>query len=469
MSASSERILFVTGKLAEPLVRRTVSEVSQAAGFNAEVQVVGISVAALMHARWLQRKLVINEVFDRVVLPGWCQGSLDDLEKAFGVRFELGPKDILDLDEHFGQRRRKPVDLSRYDIEILAEINHAPRLSREELLRIARGYRDSGADVIDLGCIPGETWGDIGSGVRALQDEGLRVSVDSFDRAEVESAVAAGAELVLSVNSSNLDWALELDAEWVAIPDVPTEPEVLEGLAQQLAEAGRRFRADPILEPVGFGFARSLARYFSARREHPEWPLMMGVGNVTELSEVDSAGMNFLLAAICQELSIGSVLTTEVANWARSSVREFDLARRLVRHAIESQRLVKHIDSPLLVLRDEKLHPLGQEALDALSRQLTDPNLRIFVERGELHVMNREGYWRGDDPFELFDRFSKETSIDASHAFYLGFELCKAVTALRLGKRYRQDESLQWGYLTWSERSAHERRRQEKKSGERGE
>jgi dihydropteroate synthase len=187
---------------------------------------------------------------------------------------------------------------------------------------------------------------------------------------------------------------------------------------------------------------------------------MMGVGNVTEMSEVDSAGLNFLLAAVCQELSIDSVLTTEVANWARSSVKEFDLARRLVKQALDERRLVKKVDSPLLIVRDDRLRPQGAEFLDAMARQLKDPNFRIFVERGRIHVMNRDGYWQGDDPFELFDSFSKSTTLDASHAFYLGYELCKAVTALRLDKQYTQDAPLRWGFLSWEEPSAHERRRE---------
>jgi hypothetical protein len=45
------------------------------------------------------------------------------------------------------------------------------------------------------------------------------------------------------------------------------------------------------------------------------------------------------------------------------------------------------------------------------------------------------------------------TNVDASHAFYLGFELAKAATALTLSKNYVQDESLDWGYLTQAERS----------------
>jgi hypothetical protein len=43
--------------------------------------------------------------------------------------------------------------------------------------------------------------------------------------------------------------------------------------------------------------------------------------------------------------------------------------------------------------------------------------------------------------------------IDASHAFYLGFEMAKALSALTLGKQYQQDESLNWGILTRAETS----------------
>ncbi|MBX3437756.1 MAG: dihydropteroate synthase, partial [Planctomycetaceae bacterium] len=200
--------------------------------------------------------------------------------------------------------------------------------------------------------------------------------------------------------------------------------------------------------------------YYEARRRWPDFPVLMGVGNLTELTEVDSAGVNMLLAGICQELGITSVLTTEVIHWARSSVQEFDLARRLVRHAVKHQTLPKHVDSSLVLLRDARINEFGAETLERMASSLTDPNFRIFVERGEVHVMNRDGYWRGTDAFELFDRFTAGTApLDASHAFYLGYELSKAVTALTVGKRYIQDSALTWGFLTVPEVSAHERRR----------
>jgi len=327
------------------------------------------------------------------------------------------------------------------------------------LLAKAEKYRRDGADIIDLGGIPDEPWQRIGEATRLLRSEGFRVSIDSFDRNEVESAVEAGAELVLSCNSSNASWLSAMDAELVVIPDQPQDLASLQRTIQELTADGRAFRVDPILEPIGFGFAASLARFFEARRRWPDVAMMMGIGNLTELSEVDSAGLNFLFAAICQELGIRSVLTTEVVQWCRSAVKEFDLARRVMRHAVANRVLPKHVNSQLVMLRDVKVHELGESGLCRLAGQIRDANFRIFVERGELHLLNRDGHWHGADPFELFDEITRTMPIDSAHSFYLGYELAKATTALTLGKQYRQDEALQWGVLTVPELSAHERRR----------
>lgn len=455
----AERILFVTGRLAEGSLRELLAKLAPQAGFEYEVAVLGISVAALMSVDFVSRKLDVPQTVDRVLLPGWCGGDLDSLAQKFGTSFERGPKDMFDLPEHFGGQTKEPPDLSQYDIEILAEINHAPRLSDQELLAQAAKFRQDGADVIDLGCIPDERWPRVGEATRVLCSEGFRVSIDSFDRREVEEAVVAGAELVLSCNSTNSDWLSACDSELVVIPDPPQDTDSLRQTLQQLTAAGRRFRIDPILEPIGFGFASSLARFFEARRCWPEAAMMMGIGNLTELSEVDSAGLNFILAAICQELSIRSVLTTEVAPWCRSAVREFDLARRVMRHAVTNRVLPKHVNSQMVMLRDLKVHELGAAGLSRLAGQIRDANFRIFVERGELHLLNRDGHWHGRDPFELFDEITRTVPIDSAHSFYLGYELAKAMTALTLGKQYRQDEALLWGFLTIPEVSAHDRRR----------
>src|SRR5207253_9268143 len=108
-----------------------------------------------------------------------CPGELTAVADALAnLPVERGPKDFRDLPDFFGARDKPAADYGAHDIAILAEINHAPRLTLDELLVMARKARDDGADVIDLGCDPGATWETIGTTVRALRDEGLRVSID---------------------------------------------------------------------------------------------------------------------------------------------------------------------------------------------------------------------------------------------------------------------------------------------------
>jgi dihydropteroate synthase-like protein len=458
---SPPRILFVTGRLAEPTLRGVLADATRSGGFDYgfeyEVAVLPISVAALMHVDWVQRKLHVPAGITRVVLPGWCQGDLEPLAEQCGVPFVRGPKDLYDIPAFFGTGVRPPPSLDRYDIEILAEINHAPRLTPDQLHAAALDLRRDGADVIDLGCIPGKSWSEIGPAVSRLKEAGLRVSIDSFERREVTAAVAAGAELVLSCNASNRDWAADLGVELVVIPDDPRDLAGLDATVEFLARRGVPFRLDPVLEPIGFGFAASLERYAEVRRRYPDAPMMIGVGNLTELTEVDSAGVNMLLAALCQEWRIHSVLTTQVIPWCRFAVAEFDRARRIVRHAVENKTLPKHLSSGMVQLRGERVRESSAEDLSRLAETIKDPNFRLFVSDGMLHALNRDGHRSGTDPYELFDRLGV---TDASHAFYLGYELAKAMTALTLGKQYTQDEALDWGWQTRPEISALHRRKE---------
>jgi dihydropteroate synthase-like protein len=293
-----------------------------------------------------------------------------------------------------------------------------------------------------------------------LREEGRRVSVDSYHPREIEPAVRAGAELVLSVNKTNRSHAAEWGCEVVVVPDVPGTLVGLEETIAQLADKKVRYRIDPILSPINFGFAESLGRYLEVRRRWPDAEMLMGIGNLTELTDVDSAGVNVLLLGFCQEIGIRSVLTTQEINWARSSVRECHLARQLVHYAAMHHVLPKHLEPGLVMLRDAKLLEHGPEGLAELARAIKDHSFRIFAEGGRLHAMTSGMYLKGEDPFELFERMLEQSpvAIDPSHAFYLGYEMAKAVTALTLGKNYRQDEALDWGMLTRRELTRLERR-----------
>jgi dihydropteroate synthase-like protein len=389
-----------------------------------------------------------------VIVPGYCEGDLAVIEHATGKPVERGPRDLRRLPEHFGQAPPRE-DYGKYNIEIIAEINHVPRLPLAEVLDEAKRLSADGADVIDVGCDPGPAWSGVGEVVRALTGEGHRVSIDSLNPNEIGPAVLAGAELVLSVNRENRAAAIDWGCEVVAIPDSPRELATLDETVEYLATRGVRLRIDPVLEPIGFGFADSLARYVEVRRRYPDAEMMMGIGNLTELTDSDSAAINVLLLGFCQELGIRSVLTTQVIHWARSSVRECDLARRLVHYAVNHQVLPKHLEPRLVPLRGTKPVAFGPEELDRLAADIRDNNYRIFAEDDRLHLISAGVHLQGDDPFLLFEQLLSRTpkNLDAGHAFYLGYEMAKAVTALTLDKEYRQDEALEWGFLTRAERS----------------
>ena len=445
-------ILFLTGRLAESSLRRQVEELSEKAGFTPLIEVLPISVAALMPADWIARRLKTLPSVDiqKVILPGHVRGDIQTLADQWGVPVELGPVDFRDLPQHFGLIRQKPADFGRHNIEILAEINHAPRMSIPEILGIADRYRASGADRIDVGCDPGGVWTGLPDAIKALIEHGHKVSVDSFSPVEVAAATQAGADLVLSVNSTNRHHALDWGVEVVAIPDVPEDLQSLFETRQFLLDHKIPYRLDPILEPFGHGLMASLERYAQTRRQFPDDKIMMGVGNITELTDVDSAGINTFLIGICAELDIQSILTTEVIGWARSSVREIDLARRLMHYAVQQKQVPKYLEPLLVMLRDPRTHQHGTEALTQLQATIRDPNWRLFAENSQLIALNNENYLADSDPFELFEKMGV---TDASHAFYLGYELAKAKTALTLGKWYKQDQALNWGFLTEPERS----------------
>jgi len=438
-------VLFVTGRLAEPALRRVLGELT--APFETEVAVLKITVAALMTTPWIARFLDVPPGTDLVLLPGLVEGDTEVLRERFGVRVEKGPKDLREIPRYFGQALAA-VDYGAYDIEILAEINNAPKLSRGAIRSAADYFQASGADVIDIGCTPGVAFPALGDVVRELRDAGMRVSVDSFDPAEIRTAVAAGAELVLSVNASNREVARELAgsaARVVAIPDFGEGIDTLSSTIEALERWGVRYLVDPVVEPIGFGFTASLERYAEIHRRYPEAAQLMGIGNITELTSADTTGVNALLIAIAQETGVRAVLTTEVIPWARGSVREIDVARRLMYHAVQHRTLPKNVDDRLVTVKDPVVLEYDEAELRRLQAAVKDANFRIFTDRSTITVFNNELFVRGTDIQEIFAQLGVE---EATHAFYLGRELAKARLAITLGKTYRQEGALSWGYLT---------------------
>ena len=468
-AAGPRRVLFVTGRLAEPALRRILSDM--APPFDYEVAVLGITVAALMTTAWITRHLDERDVppgTDLILIPGLCEGEPRSIGEKLGVRVAKGPKDVREIPVYFG-RAAAARHYGAWDIEIVAEINNAPRLTRAALASEAEYFRESGADVIDIGCTPGLAFPMLGEVVRELVAAGMRVSVDTFEPDEIRTAVAAGATLVLSVNGSNIAVAQDLagtGARVVVVPDLGGALDTLEPSLEKLARWSIPYLIDPILEPIGFGFMASLERYAEVRRRYPDAEMLMGIGNLTELTSADSTGVNAMMIAVCQELGVRAVLTTEVIPWARGAVREVDVARRLMHYAITQHTIPKGVDDRLVTVKDPAVLAFTEQELRTLQAGITDPNFRIFADRDGITVLNNTRFIRSADAIDIHAIFAQLDVHEATHAFYLGKELARASLAVILGKTYRQEGALAWGYLTPPDETRSEHVRLTQRPGE---
>ena len=436
-----EHIVFLTGRLAQPSLERVLRGID-AIPFTWEVREIGLQVAALMTADMIRRRVAAPVQAHRIIVPGRCRGDLDALTQHFGIPVQRGPEELKDLPRFF-DRAAKPIDLGEYEIAVFAEIVDAPRLSVAEIVDRARRYAADGADVIDLGGLPETPFGHLAESVQALKSEGFAVSVDSMDPAELVRGGRAGADYLLSLSLDTLWVADEVEATPILIPRVPSDEGSLYEAIETMQRRGGAFLADAILDPIPFGLTESIVRYHRLRARFPEVPIMMGTGNVTELTEADTSGISAVLFGIASELKVAAVLTTQVSEHARRAVREADWARRIMHAAARLNTLPKGISDQLMTVHAKHPFPDTPEEIEEVAALVRDANFRVQVSRSGLHVYNRDGLLLAQDPFELWPRL--RLGDDAAHAFYMGVELARAEIAWRLGKRYVQDQPLDWG------------------------
>ncbi|MFO1351241.1 MAG: DUF6513 domain-containing protein [Gammaproteobacteria bacterium] len=436
----AEHILFLTGKLAYASLCRELEAMAKRA-FTYHVHELGLKVAALMTADMIQRRLHDTFGATRIVVPGLCSGNVAALAERFGVPVERGPKDLKDLPEYFGAQGRKP-DLSQHTVKIFAEIVDAPQTNVEAIVARARAYCADGADVIDLGCLPETPFPHLEEAIQALHAENLRVSVDSLESADLLRGGKAGADYLLSLKESTLWIAAEVASAPVLIPEHAGDVDSLIRACES-RRPGRDYYADSILDPIHFGFTESVVRYHELRRRLPTAPIMMGTGNVTELTDADTTGVTALLMGVISELGVQAILTTEVSPHAKSAVREADIGRRIMHAAKQDGRLPRGYHNGLMALRERKPFPYTTEDIAATARAIKDPSFRIQLSADGIHVYNRDGMKIATDPFAFFSHLGVEQ--DGGHAFYLGVELARAQIAWQLGKRYLQDNELGWG------------------------
>ena len=100
-----EKILFVTGKLAERQLQRILNAMKPE--FSYKINQIGVSVAALMSENILMRRVEKDKGIDKIIVPGRFRGDLEKLSRFFKVPVLRGPDDIRNLPDYFGMDKKK--------------------------------------------------------------------------------------------------------------------------------------------------------------------------------------------------------------------------------------------------------------------------------------------------------------------------------------------------------------------------
>ena len=477
------RILLVTGRQAYPIVKELAKD-------RADVLMLDIGIAAFTTPKLLERSLADRKNdYDLVLVTGLATSDFSGLEKKSGVKIRLGPKQAYDIPlaleyaDKIEFSHKVPADQLLADVKresalndfaaieesasyafllkgvkvggtstmkVVAEVADATKLPDTDLVSKINSY--AAADVIDLG-IPLESSEDaVRHAVRVARSATLKpVSVDTLIPEYISAGVDEGASLVLSLNGSNLDTVGPLIAGKKVAAVIIPDDESLEELFRNIKKARElgidNILADPILSPVGHGFAVSLERYREFRRREPDIPLFFGAGNVTELMDADSIGVNALLAGIAMELSVSALFTTEASHKTVNSAAELKTACMMMALAGRRKSSPKDLGIDLLVIKEKRARKDIIEkgtVIQAKRHQWKlDPagSFNIFIDNGKIYAKNGDLTVVGDDPQAIIDTLADMGLVSMlDHGGYLGKELEKAHLAIRFKRSYLQDD-----------------------------
>jgi len=489
------KILVVTGKLAENAVRKSVQD-------EADVLVLDIDVAAFVTPALLRRFLP-DKKYDMVLIPGLASGDFSGLEKELNTKIMLGPKHAVDLDfvlsfadtidfskkvpacELLLEKRRSSAFEKIIEIEersvspltlkgvklggnsrmkVMAEIVDAGHLSKQELTDKVMYFAGQGADIIDLGISLDTTPDEARNAVETAKSaSALPLSIDTLDPDLINAGMDAGIDIVLSLNSENInevrDNILRNSAAAVVIPDCVEDLESLFNNIESARNSGiTNIIADPVLEPLGHGLVESVNRYYEFRKRDRTTPLFFGAGNVSELLDADSIGVNALLCGIAMELDASILFSPEFSHKTHGSVFELKTASMMMMLARERGSAPKDLGVDMLAIKEKRRRQFGslpENYIEAKSGEAwhLDPAgcFKIDITDDEIHngifhpgkilARHNNNSIAGQTAREVLDTIIGLGLVSRlDHAAYLGRELMKAELALKFKRSYSQDD-----------------------------
>jgi len=478
------RVLLITGKLAEEMVKKY--------GKGADVKVCNIDVAAFITPSMLEKEDFSG--YDLVLVPGLTHSyNWEDFERRKGVKVRLGPihaydlqhvlklvgkiefshkipacrlveslrvaetvREIDALDEDFAFDIGGVKVGGKSRMKVVAEI--ASFCDLEDLRAKIDRYTESGADIIDIG-VPlefDEEW--LSKALKVAVDHSkLPLSIDTFSKRAIEIGVRHGVDMVMSISKDNMNALDFIDNQAVVVVD--RDVQLLKNLVEKVKKRTEKVIADPILDPP-LKIVESIMRYAEFRKLDKDTPLLFGAGNVTELSDADSIGINALLAFIAEELNCNLLFTTEASPKTSGSIREMRLASYLAKAARIRSSPPKDAGISLLALKEKVRYEeraelddfvRAEESKDFVRDPLGDFIIQIFD--GKIICRHSKMTIVGEKAKEIADTAIRHNLLSRlDHAAYLGRELMKAEIAALLNKSYIQDRDLNFGFYKKTER-----------------
>jgi len=515
------KVLLITSKPAEGAVERY----AKASKVETKVLALNVAVAAFLTPHTISEALrkSRDKNCDLILTPGLIKGDTSAISKAVNVPAFKGPRYAADLPmvlDSLGKVKLSTVvpacDLLReklqekalqeiekaeqnrdellnkpgsmlignlavgkdFPMRVLAEIVDAPLMDEETVERLAKRFVKAGASIVDVGMVAGESRPSDAKRLVELVKRfvNVPVSIDSLNPKEIREAVLAGADLVLSGDTGNIE-AIAPFVSKVAVVLIPTNQrqgyfpkkaaERVKFLEKTIGKAKKlgveKCLADLILEPTNVLESFTAFRQFADR--NPDVPLFVGVANVTELMDADSVGVNALLARLSSEVDASILLATEKSNKVKGSVMEQVAAARMMFLAKRRDSVPKDLGVDLLLFKDKRNR---EEPYDKIIEQNVPV---IFAEKRDSVASDAKGSFRiiidrlsenivaahyDGQKMDKPDKIVKGKTANAiyseivelglasqpNHLAYLGSELAKAEIALRTGKEYIQDATL---------------------------
>ena len=260
--------VFLTGKLAEPALRRVLAGLAPAAGFEYTVAVLPITVAALATTPWIARHFTPRRPSIASCSPAFAMANWTCCGKRGASRDRKRPG-----------RPARSAGLLRHKAATASGLRRAttskswPRSTTRRACRWTRSGegRSKRAPTGPTSSI----WAAIRARAgpasprrsRRCAARGCASRSTASIRSRRTAAAEAGAELVLSVNASNRAAARRLGLRGRRRPRCAgRSARGWPKRSNSCKSMGVPFRIDPVLEPIAFGFAASLGRYLEVRK-----------------------------------------------------------------------------------------------------------------------------------------------------------------------------------------------------------